>query len=424
MRRLRAAAAALLCAALLSSCANPAVFSDGERLTSQKKRNSDAAVTFNYSDGAVEPPSSYNTYSNQISDFSLKLLRSRAKKETESFVFSPAASALQLSLLANGANAETRREILRALCGSEITVDDLNTCSSYFKSRLEAVSRLDQKQKPAEKVRLDSALLVSDSVDVKSSFLQTAADYYGCDVYRYSFKGEHAADKLNDRFSQYTNDCGFDPAASGTFSAVLATEITDSWLSPCTKPESGVFHGKNGDSSAEFITSAEKKIQSGKATGVVKYTAKNPLKLLLIMPNDPKSFESYVSAFDSAELNALLDSVDVTKDTAASIPSFTIEGGGKAKPLSEALAESGLYSLFTDKAGFSAFSFTGKAKPGEIAEITPQFRLDCNGINAAKEAEAAAAPVKAADSLSFDRPFLFLLVDNESNLPVLAGVHN
>ena len=423
-RRLTAAAAALLGIVLLTSCGNPKEFSDGERLSAGYERNSDTSVTCQYVNAATEAPKSYHNYAIGAAAFSLSQLRARAAENTGSFVFSPAAVTLQLGLAANAASSDMRQELLLAL-GSTMTLDDVNACSSYFKSRMETVSKTGQAKAPAEQIKLGGAMLVNQDTDVKTAFLQSNADFYGYDVFRYDFSDENAADKLNHYLKPYTGNSAVDVTAGGSLYAVTTSEVIDRWLVPYAEntATAGSFNGANGARNTVFLRSDETVVQSKKATGVLKYTEKNPLRLLLILPDSKLGLEDYLASFDPSELSALLDSVDVTKRSPALIPEMTVESDGKGVPLSASLAKSGLYSMFSDKAGFS-LGYSKTTKAGEMFEIPPAFSLTAAGINC--KAETASAPVTAEapkDALIFDRPFLFMLLDNETDIPVLAGVY-
>ncbi len=393
-RRITAAAAALLM--LLCACGNPKLFTDEEKLTGTVSRSKDITQTYNYADGAQEPPTSYKNYISGMMDFSLRQLRQHSQDAKESFVFSPASAALQGTL----------------------GLDDLNACSSYFKSRLESVSRAGKKEAPAEQLTFGGALCIDKSADVKTSFLQAEKDFYGYDVFRYDYKGEHAADKLNSALSAYTSDSGIVFPEGSTVNAVSALALNDGWVEAAAESVKGTFNGTNGAQTADYFTSSAKLLHSDRADAVLKYTAKNPLKLLVILPKDANAFDDYVSRLDATELNRLLDSMDVTKQATAALPAFSVTTDKKAQPLSGTLTKCGLYTLFGKDASFSALSYSQSVKAGEMYELAPVFSLDRNGINT--QTTAAAVQTEPAE-LTVDRPFVFLLLDNESNLPVLAG---
>ena len=111
----------------LTACSAANEFSGGERLSDSAKRTSDVSVTYNYPDGAEEPPKAYNSYAASVANFAFKL--TRAAYDGGDFAIAPMNSVLQLSLLADGAKDDARQEIFRTL-GNELDVASLNACSS------------------------------------------------------------------------------------------------------------------------------------------------------------------------------------------------------------------------------------------------------------------------------------------------------
>lgn len=425
MKRVTTAAlAALLGALTLCACGNSGEFSDDEKISAKYKRSTDAAVTYNYADGALEAPNSYNDFSTAASDFAAKQLAGCDNQK--SFVCSPASGVLQLSMLANAASSDAKTAVINAVGGSAMSLDMLNTDASYFKSRMESVSKANGKS-AWQSVTLDGAMFADDGVEVKSSFLQTAADFYGYDVFRYDFQGENAEKKQDSYLKKYSSDSGIEFKDSSTLNMVSACEVKDSWLSPYAEADvkNGSFNGAGGAIETAFLTSNEAKLQSGKATGVLKYTEKNPLKLLLVMPNDGVKLNDYIKDFNGKELAALLGSMDITKQTTAVIPEFSVKQDGKAAALAGSFGKSGLAALFAGGESLSALSYTTKAVLGDMYEILPDFTLNRAGINAGNNASSAekSSVKKTDDSVVFDKPFLFLLLDNESNLPVMMGVY-
>ena len=424
-RIISAALAAFMCVLALTSCGSSDGFSDSEKISAKYSRDKDISVTYNYSDGALEPPDGYNSFANSAGGFSLKLFRGLGSGK-KSFAFSPASTVLQLSMLSNAASSDTRSDILKALGGGTMSPDALNACCSYFKSRMESVSKTSDEKAEWEQVKLSGAMLADDSVEVKTSFLSTVGSFYGYDVFRYDLDGESAEKKLNDYLKDYTGKCGIKFSKSDTLSTVSASEIKDSWLEQYADSDvsEGVFKGSEGDRKTTFLTSNESALKTDKAVGIVKYTAKNPLKLVLAAPKNAKDFDEYVKGFDYTELSALLNSVDITKKATAVIPEFTIEHSGKAEPLSGAVKSGGAASLFESKNSLSALSYTTSATLGEMYEVEPKFTLDRSGINAEKEIKnEKSIVVKTDETLSFDKPFIFLLIDNESSLPVTMGIY-
>ena len=135
--------ALIMSATALSACSDPSQFSDSEKLSNEYTRSTDPTENYNYNDGVESAPSVYNNYTSYITNFELRMFRNHyalAEDKNSSFVLAPINSVFQLGLIANGASGDTRNEISLAL-GGDLTFDDINKCTSYFKSRMEAVSK-------------------------------------------------------------------------------------------------------------------------------------------------------------------------------------------------------------------------------------------------------------------------------------------
>lgn len=439
--------ALIMSATALSACSDPNEFSDSERLSKDYTRSTDPDENYNYNDGAENAPSVYNNYSSYITNFELRMFRnyySLSEDKNSSFVISPISSVFQLGLIANGASGDTQDEISLAL-GSDLTLEDINQCSSYFKSRMEAVSKktsgevdeLSGKKEEVtdtEYVKFENNLFLNDTSDIKTKFLQANASFYGEDIFRFMFNDENALTKVNGQFTDFTDkDAVSRLNENDTLISITASDISDLWLNQYAKTdiEKGNFNATGGSRDVNYMTSFESYIKSETAQGIIKYTSKNPLKLMLVMPNENISFEDYISDFNNLEYSKLVESFSITENVNAVIPEFSIKSDGTAQPLSEVLAESGLYTLFTEDATFSEMSHSDDLLFNEMYEIAPSITVNQAGISGTVDNDGKAQLEKhtkeiqkAETDLKFDRPFIFLLIDNESNIPVYIGTVN
>ena len=389
MKKLTTVIAAALCVCL-TACSAAEGFSGNEILSDSVKRNRDSSVTYNYADGCREAPTAYNSFANTVTGFSLKLLRNAY--DGQAISLAPASSAIQLGLLANGTNGDSRSEILLAL-GGELDLDSYNTCCSYFKSRMESVGKTassgnKDKTESQQRLKLGGALFINDKTDVRSAFLQTNANFYSDDVIRYDFSS--GADKLK----AYLGD-SFTLSADNCIASCSELSFADLWLN-------------------QSLSSEEFSMSSGNAKGIVKYTLNNPLKALFIMPDG--DFDAYVKSFDSAEYSRLLDSIDVTERQAAVIPAFRTEA--QTNDLSDVLGKIGLYTLFTKDSDFRGMAYSEGLTLDRFCDITPEVSVSNQGVATAKATDDAAASAKTDGAWIFDKPFIFMLVDNETDIPI------
>lgn len=431
---------ALMCAALITTglcaCSSSDGFNKGEILSSKYTRSKDAEKTYNYRDGAAEPPTAYNSYANLIMGYELKLFRNYAAQNDGSFVFSPASNALSLSLIANGAKGDTLSEISLVL-GSDLPIESLNTCSSYFKSRLETVAEAENKKtdelsgKKADTtafIKLNNTLLFNNNTDVKTAFLQTNADFYGAQAVRFDFAGD-AKSELDKLFgsNKAANDIPIEK--DGSLVSTDSISFCDLWLAQYGADD--LSQGKFEDKDAVFMKSTDSYIHSDTAQGIIKYTAKNPLKLVLIMPNKNIKISDYIKTFDTVEYMKLLESFNVTANANSSVPQFEISANSKPDSMAEVMQKTGLYTLFSDKSDFGNLAHTKGVTLDGIYSLSNGFSLSRNGVSTASDklpdsalAQGSAVQKDSKNTeLIFNRPFIFMLIDNESNLPVYSGVY-
>ena len=426
-----------MCAAVLTgalcACSSSGEFNKGEVLSSKYTRGKDAEKTYNYRDGAAEPPTAYNSYANLIMGYELKLFRNYAAQSNGSFVFSPASNALSLSLIANGAKGDTLSEITLAL-GNDLSLENLNTCSSYFKSRLEAVAEAESK-KSGEKavnkafIKLGDTLLINNNTDVKTAFLQSNADFYGAQAVRFDFADNNAKAELDKLFGSDKAANGIELDEDGSLVSADSLNFCDSWLAAYGADD--LSQGKFGDKDAVFMRSTDSYIHSDTAQGIIKYTAKNPLKLVLIMPNENVKISDYIKTFDTVEYMKLLESFNVTSNANAGVPQFEISAKDKPESMTEIMQKTGLYTLFSDKSDFGNLAHTKGVALDGMYSLNNGFSLSKNGVSTVPDklpdsalAQGSAVQKNAKNTeLTFNRPFIFMLIDNESNIPVYSGVY-
>lgn len=431
----------ILSAMTLCACGDDTKMSSKEILSENYTRSTDIEQTYNYKDGATDSPSTYNEFKNEITDFELKLFRNSFKENSGStFVTAPINVVAQLGVLANGASKDSQTEILNAL-GNDINLTVINECMSYFLSRIQAVANADNEKideltgkkitsTSTSYVKLKEALVFNDTLDVKSKFLQTNADYYGSDIFRINFADENSLTKLNNAFADFSENTIDKLDSDDSLISVLGADICDTWLYAYSQDDisEGTFKAGSGDKTLNFLTSNESYMHTETAQGVMKYTAKTPLKMLFIIPNEDTTLEEYISNFTYLEYQNLFKSIDVTKTVTAKIPEFSIESKGTAVNITNAVSSSGLYTLFTEDSTFANMTNSTEFVFNDMFEISPKLTVNAAGIGGNTANDASQVLGKRTTELDetdttveFNRPFMFMIIDNETNIPIYMG---
>src|SRR5574344_485220 len=163
-------------AVMFCSCfSDPTKVTDDDNLMKNvtSTLSSGASENYNYKSSETTTPNSYTDFKNYLQDFSFNLFR-ESYKEGSSNVIAPMNTYLELSWLANGAQKDTKKQILSAI-GSDLSLDNLNQCCQYFKTRLSSFTGTEKEFK--YQANIDNALWCNDTFDVKKDFLTINANY-------------------------------------------------------------------------------------------------------------------------------------------------------------------------------------------------------------------------------------------------------
>ena len=153
-----------------------------------------------------------------------------------------------------------------------------------------------------------------------------------------------------------------------------------------------------------------------------------PVKFAAIMPNEDISLESYISSLTNLEYSDMLESFKITSLTNAAVPEFSIKSDSKPASLKSELEECGLADLFTDNINLSNITLSDDLFVNDISEIQPSITVNPVGVGGSESVKATVTAntlnkdsKKADGTLKFDRPFIFMLIDNESDIPLYIG---
>ena len=126
------------------------------------------------------------------STLSLELYRQLGEK-TDNWMVSPFSLQCALGMLSNGANGETREEILHALGLSQYSQEEVN---AYFRKLIEGLSTVNS----AIAVKTANSIWGNAGVSFKDDFQKTNIENYAATVSQLDFSDPSAVDQINDWF--------------------------------------------------------------------------------------------------------------------------------------------------------------------------------------------------------------------------------
>ena len=356
-----------------------------------------------------------------LTDFAVRLFQSSVE-ESKNTLISPLSVLSALAMTANGAKEETLSQ-MEAVFG--MTTAELN---EYFRSYMQSLPQ-------GEKYKLNLANSIWFTEDerftVKEGFLQTNADYYGANVYKTPFDNTTVKD-INNWVKEKTD--GMIPEMVDQISPnevmylINALAFDAEWASTYkgSQIRDGIFTKEDGQKQdVEFMCADENVyLEDENATGFVKYYKDYQYAFVALLPNEGVSVAEYVSGLNGENLNILLtNSLNATVKT--SIPKFESE---YLTEMSEVLSKMGMVNAFDgDKADFTGL---GTSTKGNIY-INRVLHKTFISV-AEKGTKAGAATIVAMGEktafveeepkiVCLDRPFVYMLIDCESNVPFFVG---
>ncbi|MDP4088219.1 MAG: serpin family protein [Bacillota bacterium] len=352
-------------------------------------------------------------------DFSIDLFKNSYTKGKNSLI-SPTSVYLALGVTANGAGGNTLKEFETVLGRYGLNMSDLN---KYYYSVAKNLTQ-------TENARLSIANSIwyrKDGLGVKKDFLQTNADYYGASAYQADFNAPETLKQINDWVKGKTEkhiDHIIDKIAPNDYMFLInAMYFEDEWKQPfavdAIKP--GDFKLTDGTTQkADFMHSSEMGyLKDKKAQGFIKPYKDEKYSFIALLPNKGVDIDSYVRSLTGDSFISLIKNKSNEKVEVA-LPRFEAE---YEKKLDEPLKQMGLKECFTPGADFSPMVDGGG--------LYVEYVLQKTAINVnEKGTKAAAATVVAmtksafmiqGKEIVFDRPFVYAIIDNETNLPLFIG---
>ncbi len=353
--------------------------------------------------------------------FALNLLR--GSYAGESLLVSPLSANLALSMTANGARSNTLAQMEDVLCGGM----DIGTWNRYLNSYVNQLpSTGDTSFSLGNAIWYDS----TRGLQVNRNFLQTVADSYDAGIYAQPFDDKALSD-INGWIEHQTHGMIKNALTEleGVMLLVNALAFEGKWAEPYNEHQlrDGKFFPESGD--AQDITMMHSTetlyLEDENATGFMKSYEGGAYRFVAILPREGLTLGQYLDSLTPESLQALL--AGASRDTViAQIPSFTCDSDLMLRDLMIGL---GMEDAFDgQKADLKAMATSpeGNLFITKVIHKT-HITVDAQGTKAAAATvvitATGAAPL--TDNLPkyviLDRPFLYMIVDTQTNLPIFMG---
>ena len=371
---------------------------------------------------SVEGKKVDDLFINNTADFTVKLFQKSIDNEKNSLV-SPLSVMFALAMTANGADGNTLVQIEEVL-GNDISLEDLNQYLYYYANSLPNEEK--------SKFKIANSIWFRDDenrLTVEKGFLQKNADYYDAAIYKAPFDDAtlndinawvktNTGDMIDKILEEIRDDAVMYLINAIVFDAEWKVIYNESNVYEDT------FNLGDGEKLTVDLMRSEESLylDDGKATGFIKPYYDDKYSFVALMPNEGMSLDSYIESLTGeALLNSIANAEPATVN--ASMPKFSYDFEVK---LNEILEDLGMPIAFDPKV--ADFSEMGKSSRGNIfiGDVLHKtfISLDEKGTRAGAVTkvemrdESAAADLKI---IKLDRPFVYGIIDNSTNLPVFIG---
>lgn len=367
-----------------------------------------------------------DTFVDSHLDFSVDIFKECVLQNGEcNTLVSPLSVKLAFAMVANGADGATKEEMQEILT-EDFSIEELN---QYLYTYVNSLPNDENNQ-----LSIANSIWYRDSsgVQIEEEFLQNNVNYYDAQVYKSPFDGTTVTD-INNWVSNNT-DGMIDKAVNDidaqmvmylinalTFDAKWEVQYENDQISD------DVFTNVNGtESNVKMMYSEEYYyLEDDKATGFIKTYKDNYYSFVALLPKDenPNAIYEYVRGLDSETIKNLFHN-QTNGQVNVYIPEFSYDYEVK---MSEMFQRMGMKTAFDmETADFSKMGSVdeGNIYMDEVLHKT-HIEVDRNGTKAAAITiigmTGGSMSLDEIYEVRLDRPFVYMIVDNETELPIFMG---
>ena len=356
-------------------------------------------------------------------DFGVRLFQT-SMEEGKNTLISPLSVLYALAMTANGADGETLAQMQQVL---GMDSDDLNC---YMLAYMDLLPEAEE-----YKMSLANSIWFKDDPNftVNESFLQTNADYYGSSIYKAAFD-EGTRNDINNWVKEHTDEMIPEILDEIPDEAIMylvnALAFESQWddVYDEFQVRDGIFTKEDGtNQDVEMMHADEYKYLSDDlATGFIKYYEGRKYAFAALLPNEDVTVQQYVDSLTGSHLQKMLaDPEEIQVFTC--IPKFESEYDIE---MSEVLQEMGMTDAFdwriADFSKLGTYNVDGmnicinRVLHKTFISVTEQG-TKAGAATAVEMVAEGAAEIQEYREVILDRPFVYILIDCETNLPFFIG---
>ena len=366
-------------------------------------------------------------------DFAVKMLQEASDENEVNLLVSPISAVYALAMTANGAKENTLAQMEQVL-GSGMDIDELNKYLYTFRSKTTESGKFSVANGIWYRDQLQGIPFVP-----QTKFLQTNADYFGAGAFSAPFNSDTVAE-MDDFINVNTH--GMIPEFFGKdfkipneamMYLINCLAFEDKWANPYLEGyDTGKYYFTCHDGTkklSKMMNGTEwTYLSDDHAAGFIKPYENNEFSFVALLPDEDTTIDEYVASLTGEKLMSILDNRSQEK-VYTRMPKFSYDYD---ITLNDALMNMGMPEAFdAGKANFDGMDdglfdlYISRVKQKTHIDV------DSEGTKAAAvtvvEMETGCEldpnPVKHVEpkKVYLDRPFVYMILDNASNLPMFIG---
>lgn len=344
-----------------------------------------------------------------LADRSLRLFRAMDKLGANP-VASPLSALYALAMLYNGATGETENQ-MQTFFG--MTPAETNDALAALAASLPS--------KPST-VRLANAIWVKQGEPIEPTFIAANREALSAEIFQRDFSGDTVRE-INAWVAKQTD--GMIPAILNDLSPddilvlLNALLFKGQWKETFDDPVPYDFHAANGEIQQVqmFLSTETTYLRDENAEGFRKPFSDGRYAFAVLVPREGLTPEDYLAGLNGAALRALLVGEQYG----------TVHAG---MPMFSAQLETDLMKAFPGVGLTNLRALGGIAPEAFVSEAIHKAKIevDQNGVSAAAAtaiviAKGAHPPLNEKEvTVIADRPFVYMIVDTQTNLPLFIGI--
>lgn len=350
------------------------------------------------------------------SSFAAELFKDNYSKGKTTLV-SPLSVLTALALVQNGAQGNTLAQLEQALGGL-----DRDTLNAYMRAYCDFLTESDE-------LKIANSVWTDSSAEAKRDFLQKAVDSYSAQLFSAPLSDPKTIESVNSWVKKNTD--GMIPKIIekadryAVMMLVNAIAFDAKWETPYKRSdiEKLEFTSYSGSKKkTDFMCSTENVyLKDGGAVGFMKPYKNGRFAFAALLPDENTGIDDYVASLSGDKLMKIFSSAKRGNEVNVKMPKFRAE---YSTQLIDTLKKMGVKDAFDSKT--ADFSSLIENRDAYIATVVHKtfIEVDENGTRAAASTLVGADTMSLMEpySVCLDRPFVYMIVDTETNLPLFIGV--